>query len=146
MKYLSAIAACLLLAVTVVSAQTYGAQTTTLATNAVAASSTETLSTVIDCGKQDTVAVQIAFKMSGSGTGNQTLTFERSVDGISYETLAAKKTAVVIAATGATTSVTVTNIPSYGAKYIKLSSWANADAGVYTTNMVVKYAVKIPAR
>ena len=145
MKYLIAIIASLLLVVSA-NAQTYAVQNLSLATNAVAASSTETLSSVIDCGKQDTVAVMLQFKMSTSGTGNQTFTFARSVDGTSYETLAGKQTAVVVAATGATTSTTVTNIPSYGAKYIKLISWANADAGAYTTNMVVKYAVKIPAR
>lgn len=103
---------------------------------------------VIYCGKQASVPVSIAFKMDGAGTGAQTLVFARSVDGSKYESLAAKRTTVGIAATGATESITVTNIPTYGAAYIKLVSWANgetAGSGVNATNIVLKWGEKIGA-
>lgn len=127
-----------------VNAQTYATQSLTV-TNAVAASSTETLNQIIDCRKQKDVAVQIAFKMSSTGTGNQTFVFDRSVDGSAWNSLAADKTTVVIAATGATLSVTTTNINTYGCGYLRLVSWQNGQAGQYATNTAVKYGIKIAA-
>ena len=131
-------------AVASASAQIYAPQTLTVMAP-IAGSATSTSNTVINVNKQKDVAVSIGFLMSSSGTGNQTLTFQRSVDGVSWETLAASKTVVVIAATGATESITVTNIPSNGAGYIRLATWANGQADRTLTNTVLSYAVKIGA-
>lgn len=98
--------------------------------------------------KQTSVAVAISFKLDDTGTnGVQTLTFERSVDNSNWETLAAKKTVIGIASTGETVSTTVTNIPLYGAGFLRLSTWLNGDGTgghgvIAATNIVVKFAEK----
>lgn len=125
-------------------AQVYNVQTLTNACS-VAASGTLTGGTpTIDVRKQKDVAVQIVLGLPSSGTDVMTYTFERSVDGSNWETLAAKKTVVGIAATGATTSTTVTNINTYGCGYIRLASVANGSSSLALTN-TVKYALKINA-
>jgi hypothetical protein len=144
MKKILTIISVLGLFASAVNAQTYAAQSVTV-TNAIAASSTENLNQVIDCRKQKDVAIQISFKMSSSGTGNQTFVFDRSVDGSTWNSLAADKTTVVVAATGATLSTTVTNLNTYGAGFLRLVSWQNGQAGQYATNTSVKYGIKIAA-
>ena len=113
------------------------------ATNCVAAASTATINQVFDVRKQKDVAVQISFLMSSTGTGNQTLTFQRSIDNSNWESETAKKTVIVIAATGATKTTTVTNIPTEGAGYIRLATWQNGQAGQYATNIACFYGLKI---
>ena len=130
--------------VTSAKAQIYASQNMTVMAP-IAGSATSTSNSVIYVGKQKDVAVSFSFLMSSTGTGNQTLTFQRSVDGVNWETLAASKTVVVIAATGATESCTVTNIPSNGAGYIRLATWANGQSGQTCTNTALSYAIKIGA-
>lgn len=144
MKNILTIIAALGLFSSAVNAQTYAAQSITV-TNAIAASSSETINGVMDVRKQKDVAVQIQFLMSSTGTGNQTFVFARSVDNVNWNSLAADHTTVVVAATGATLSVTTTNLPTYGCGYIRLESWANGQAGQYATNTAVKYGIKIAA-
>jgi hypothetical protein len=100
---------------------------------------------VIYVQKQKDVAVQIYFKLSDSDTANQTFVFQRSVDGVNYESLSAKMDTIVVAATGATASITVTNINTYGAGYIKLKSIQNGSSTGNLTNLVISYGVKINA-
>lgn len=114
---------------------------------AIDANSTTTLasSVVFDVRKQKDVSLML--KWTGLDTGSNgvvTFTFARSVDGTTFESLAAKRTSVGIASTGAASNVCITNIPSYGAGYIKLISIVNDDsAGL--TNIVIKAATKIGA-
>ena len=125
--------------------QTYSPQTIYGGTSNITASSTATINAGIDCRKQKKVGVQVQFKLSGSGTDNQVLTFERSLDGSNWETLAANKHTITVAATGATESVTIDEIDCKGAGYLRLASWQNGSSSRYTTNVVVKYALKINA-
>lgn len=111
------------------------------ATQFVAGGGTTNINASIDVRKQNTVAVSIAFKMTGTDTSTNVLTFQRSLDNSTWETLAAKKTAIGIAATSGTQTVTVTNIPTYGAGYIRLATWLN-EGSESATNIVVSYAIK----
>ena len=112
-----------------------------------AANSATTLasSVVFDVRKQKDVAVMLRWVGLDTGSnGVVSFTFARGVDGSTFETLAAKRTVIAIASTGAATNVCITNIPSYGAGFIKLISLANDDsAGL--TNIVIKEATKIGA-
>lgn len=125
----------------------YDGETATLRTNAVVASSAEFLYTKIPCGGQKDVAVHIEFNMSAADTSAQTFVFARSVTGSTndLETLSAKQTAVVIPATGATRSLTITNIPTFGAGTLYLIYSTNAAASAYRTNLIVKYGEKTMA-
>lgn len=136
---------CLFTAVTA-SAQvpTYAPQTLIsyigTATNCAGSAATN-VAAVIDCRKQASVTIQAVTRNDGSGTDNIGFFFQRSVDGTSYE---ATGQLVTIAAKGASDAVLVTNLPSSGCGFIKLAYITNAAAAtVNTTNIVVKYAVKI---
>lgn len=145
MKKLIMLIGALAIAAISTQAQTYSAQNVGLGLTAIAATGASNILATLDVRKQKDVAVQIDFKLSGSGTGNQTLVFERSVDGSTWTTLSADKSSVVIAATSGTVSTTVTNLPTYGCGWIRLATWTNADASRYVTNLTVKYAIKINA-
>lgn len=136
-------------AICVTEAAGYDSETLTLATNNVAAASAAFEYAKIPCGGQKDVAVHIEFSMDGAGTAAQTFVFGRSVTGSTndIETLGAARTVVGIAATGNTRSVTVTNIPTYGAGFIYLiySTNATAAAGVTRTNTIIKYGEKTMA-
>lgn len=114
-------------------------------TNYIYVGSTSNLNLAIDCRYQSTVAVAIAFQLDGTEAPVQTLTFQRSVDGSNWETLAGKKSVVGITGTSDTQSVTITNLPTYGAGFIRLASWANASTNQSVTNYIVKYSVKMNA-
>ena len=107
-----------------------------------AATTTVTKNLVIDCSKQAGVGVQITGKASGASVSNLVFTFTRSVDGSQYDTVGQTVTFV---GNGATTKSILTNLPSYGANYIKLTTYAWDDPATYVTNLSVKYAVKISA-
>jgi hypothetical protein len=125
----------------------YDAETATLRTNAVLASSAEALWAKIPCGGQKDVAVHIEFNMSAADTSAQTFVIARSVSGATndVETLAAKTSVVGIAATGTTRSVTITNIPTLGSGTLYILYSTNAAASAYRTNLIVKYGEKTQA-
>lgn len=126
-------------------AKAYDAETVTLRTNAVTASSAEFLYTKIPCAKQSTVDVHIEFASSGADTANKSFFFSRTVTGATndIETLVTRWQPVTIAATGTTTTKTITNLPTYGASHLVLVYATNAaGAGTYMTNLVVKYGEK----
>ena len=102
---------------------------------------------VIPCGKQKDVAVHIEFSMNAADTSAQTFVFARSVTGATndVESLAAKWTVVGIAATGNTRSVTVTNIPTYGAGSLIYIYSTNAAATAVRTNTIIKFGEKTDA-
>lgn len=123
----------------------YDGETATLRTNAITASSAEWLYTKIPCAKQSTVDVHLEFASSGADTGVKTFYFSRTVTGSTndIETLASRWQTVAITSTGATTTKTITNLPTYGASHLVLVYATNATtAGTYLTNLVVKYGEK----
>ncbi len=125
---------------------TYGVATAVsyigISTN-VAGSAATNLAAVISCGKQASVTVQAVSRNDASGTAAMGYFFQRSVDGVSYETTGQY---VTIAANGTSDAILITNLPTLGCGYIKLAYLTNAAAAtVNTTNLVVKYGVKMSA-
>lgn len=107
-----------------------------------AATTTVTRNFVIDVGKQANVGVQITANVSAASVSNLVFTFQRSVDGSQYDTVGQTVTWV---GNGTNTKSILTNLPSSGARYIKLTTYAWDDPATYVTNLSVKYAVKISA-
>lgn len=125
----------------------YDSDTVTLQTNACTASAAAFEYAKIPCGGQKDVAVHIEFNMSAADTSAQTFYFTRSVTGSTndIETLVSRWQPVGIAATGTTRSLTITNIPTYGAGTIVFCYSTNAAASAYRTNLIVKKAEKTMA-
>lgn len=107
-----------------------------------AATTTVTKNLVIDCSKQASVGVLISQKCSGASVSNMVYTFVRSVDGSTYDTIG---TTVTVTGNGTNQKSVLTNLPSYGANYIKLTTYAWDDPATYCTNMSMSYGVKISA-
>lgn len=144
-KLLSLIVAAATVVAIIPQALAYDADTITLRTNSVTASSAEFLYAKIPCAKQSAIDVHIQFASSGADTANKTFYFSRTVTGSTndIETLAARWQPVAIAATGTTTTKTITNLPTYGASHLVLVYSTNAaGAGTYMTNLVVKAGEK----
>lgn len=130
---------------TIANAQSYGVATPSLGNfTSVAATATSNNIVVIDCKKAQNVAIEVNFKLSGAGTGNQTLTLTKSLDGstTTADTVAAGKHTWILAGNGTTTVTGTTNIATGGAGFLILQSWANGDASRYATNISVRYSVK----
>ncbi len=104
------------------------------------ATTTTTKNLVIDCSKQANVGVVISQKASGASNSNMVYTFKRSVDGSTYDTVG---TTVTVVGNGATQVTVLTNLPSWGANYIKLTTYAWDDPATFCTNMSMSYGVKI---
>lgn len=129
-------------------AQSYTVVTPSLGTQtSVAASQTSNNIVVIDCKKAKDVGVQVRFNLSGAGTGVQTLTFAKSLDGstATVDTVAAGLHEWKLTANGSAYVVGTTNFPTDGAGYLILKSWANGDGSRIAQNISLKYSVKIGA-
>ncbi len=107
-----------------------------------AATTTITRNFVIDVGKQAGVGVQITANASAASVSNLVFTFTRSVDNVQFDTVGQTVTWV---GNGTNTKSILTNLPSFGARYIKLTTFAWDDPATYVTNLSVRYAVKISA-
>lgn len=115
----------------------------TPAITVVGGTASNTPNAVIDVRGQDSVCVQITQTYDGAGTANMGYYFTRSVDGSTYSG-ATGANYVTVAGTGNTPVTIVTNIPSFGAGFIKLAYVTNASAGSVTaTNLSVKWAAKL---
>lgn len=128
------------------SAQTpvYAAQTLGLYTNWCTASAAMLMTNiVIDCRKQNNVALQVSMYGDRAGTGAVKLYYLHSADGVTYET--SLQSINLSALAGNTQVVTVTNLPSYGLGFIQLSYLTNADGSANISNVVMKYSIKISA-
>lgn len=106
----------------------------------IALSTATNVASVIDVGKQSSVAVQLTCTGDGASTDNMHYYFAYSVDGTTFD---ANSKIVTVALSGTTTKTIVTNLPSFGCQYIKLSLATNS-SGVGVTN-TAKYLVKISA-
>jgi len=140
MKKLILLAGLALALVLPAAAQQYTVNSLTLATNTIAASTTESGdSSAVTITRFSNVGVQITFQGSGAGTGDQTLIFKHSVDGSTYSTLS--PISITVAANGTTAVCLTTNISLVGVGYLKLDSWQNA-ATNSVTNCVIKVSTK----
>ncbi len=106
------------------------------------ATTTTTRNFVMDVGKQAGVGVQITCNASAATISNLVFTFTRSVNGSQYDTVGQTVTFI---ANGTNTKSILTNLPSYGARFIKLTTYAWDDPATYITNLSVYYGVKISA-
>ena len=138
-KTLSIIAVCVL----ALSASAQNTYVNLTIPDTIAGGVTTNVAQVIDVTKQASVAVQATFAFAASSSnGVQTLTFSWSNDRSQWTT----QTKAVGLTPNSTTAVSVlTNLPTYGARYMRLDSWANGDGVAVITNIVVNYAVKVGA-
>jgi hypothetical protein len=125
-------------------AQRYVEQTLATGLTTIGASTTSNCAsgTVIDCRKQQNVAVSARFCLTGAGTSATTFTFLKSVDGVNFDTDPNSKITWAPVGTGATTVVATTNLAVAGVGYLKLTSIQNGNNSVLT-NEFVKYAIKM---
>jgi len=121
-------------------AQTYGVQT--LGSFTAVGEAATNVAYVVDVRKQASVTLQWDRVSSGAGAQVISLAFSRSTDGSTYNSTLDSLT---LASGGATATTTVTNIPTYGAGYIKIHYMTNANASTVFTTNTLKYAVKIGA-
>lgn len=93
----------------------------------------------LDCRKQSSVAVQISQTLDGNSTDPLGYFFQRSVDGTNWSVPGQY---VTVASVNLTRIVTITNIPTYGAGYVKLTYMTNVGAAA-ATNVFIRWAQKL---
>jgi hypothetical protein len=108
-------------------------------TNNIAANTLNTYGTSIPVVRGSTVALQASFKLVGSGTSGVNFLFNRSVDGVIWETNAITWT---IAATATTTNAATTNITIGSTGFLMLNTSTNNNATA-TTNLLLKAGQKV---
>lgn len=143
MKKVLPLIALLALFVTTASAQTapvYASQT--FPAFSVAATAGTNVGLVIDTRKQASVDIQIELMADASGAYTFTVPFQYSLDGITYAGM--RSGAIAISFNGVTKQTVVTNIPTFGAGYVKIPHLTNATASIAVTNGIIKYGIKIP--
>jgi hypothetical protein len=103
----------------------------------------------IDCRKHQNVAVHIRYASDGavsSPVTNIVLTFNKSLDGTTFSTVATDKiTWKLPLENGTSTNYATTNLSVGGLGYIRLESIASQDVTNSCTNIVFSYAMKIRA-
>jgi hypothetical protein len=97
---------------------------------------------VIDTRKQTSVDIQVELMADASGAYTFTVPFQYSLDGITYAGM--RSGAIAVSFNGVTKQTVVTNIPTYGAGYVKIPHLTNATASINVTNGVIKYGIKVP--
>lgn len=162
-KWVTEVVACLLLAALLMFAGNAGAQqynpaastaffaTTNGAstllnggTNTIAANSTNTYNSKVGLTKYDEVSLEISYAYTGAGTGIQTFNFASSNDGTNRAT-AGQTYSFTLAGNGTTPVTLVTNIYVGASGYLFLTTGANTNATLITTNLLVR-AVPKPSR
>jgi len=105
-----------------------------------ATSNYSTAAFTADVRKQKNIGILLSWKMTGSGTDNTVITFERSLDNSTWD---GTHTFALTKANNGTTVVTVgTNLALNGFGYIRLKSIVNGDSGDAVTNLLLQYAIK----
>ncbi len=109
-----------------------------------AAQSATNVAWVIDCSKQANVAITFRVMFGESGTTNSCNAFiTRSLDGTYYADTG-QLIAIPQAQAGSASTV-ITNIPSQGAQFLKVSYLTNNAATANITNIYASYLTKISA-
>lgn len=127
---------------------TYAPQVLTIPATVPATTTTNLASPpTIDIRKQSTCFVQISCAQLSASTSNSLFRFQRSVDGITWDTNTFKD--IQIGAAGSTVITINTNLAydgwASGAGYVRLYSIANTPSITIMTNLAAQYAVKISA-
>src|SRR5947207_12494677 len=115
---------------------------TILANGSITALGTSTWNVVVDCGKQANVGVMISQVNGAAGVSNTVYSYTRSIDGVTYDTTGGS---VTVPSNGTNVVSVLTNLPSFGANYIKFTTGVSVDAATFTTNIYITYGVKISA-
>lgn len=107
------------------------------------ASSSTNLNTVIDVGHQASVGVQLTVGFNALGSTNSAFfLFTRSADGVTYDTVGQQVSFAPLSTTA--TATIITNLPSYGARFIKINAVSNnVAAAIGMTNVAGGYAIKL---
>lgn len=133
MKYIIAI-----IAAVAITASVHAQQYNTGSITTVVAASTTTNTTsgigVFAVQKYEDVTIWTNTKIADSGTDNTVVSFAKSADGTTYETV--PSVVITVANTGTTAVNTITNINVGAAGYLKLVSVVNGDASGNLTNIV----------
>lgn len=98
---------------------------------------------VIECDRQQNVALVFSFNQSGASTSNVVYTLERSVDRSNWDT--ATTYVFSIPSTGTTRVNYGTNINVGAFRYLRVKTIANSTALTTMTNYGVSYAIKANA-
>lgn len=96
---------------------------------------------VIDCRKQQNLALQWKFNGDQAGNSNVVLTISQSVDGISYGQTRTWSTA----STGTSTNLVFTNYVVAGIGFLRVDAESSANDVANITNQSLWYGTKISA-
>lgn len=121
---------------------TYGYQTLLSSCFITNSATINPTNSVIDIGKQASTLLQITQYASAACNSNVVYYISRSVDGVTFETT--PLTVITYVLNGTNQLTYATNIPSWGAGYMKISKIVNASdvTNIYTS---LSYGVKISA-
>jgi len=89
--------------------------------------------------KVDSLGLELQYVSNGAGVSNLTVTLQRSLDGLVWETT--PKFTWVVPFNGTTAAVAYTNLPNTvlgPAAYIRIYSISNSDSVFYATNVVCR--------
>lgn len=125
--------------------QAYGVITPTITVNGVNAGESVATSCVFDVRKQKDIAINIASAFSDAGNSNTVYTFYKSLDGTTWSTVTSDHFTWTIAGNGTNVVRSTANFDVGAIGWIKIGLLANDHATSYTTNIVVKYAIKTKA-
>lgn len=113
-------------------------QSVTAVTLATCTASTATnIAVVLDVRQQNKVEIQLEAYHTSAGAVTLTLPYQRSVDGVTYETAL---TSLALSVNGVTKQTVVTNITVNNAGWIKFPYMTNASA-INTTNFALRYGL-----
>jgi hypothetical protein len=124
LKTVAAVALVLVVGLNLAQAQQYSTAKTRIA---VAASGTSNNVAVCTATKYEDVAIHVKTTLAGSGTDNTTISYSKSLDGVTYETT--PSVVLTIANTGTTAVNTLTNVTLGAVGYLRLTSIVNGDTG-----------------
>lgn len=110
-------------------------------TNHIPAAATNTLNSPITLTRYDQMAIQLVFKLNGSGTSATVWNFDHSADGTNYTTGAL---ALSLSANGTTAVTITTNITVNATGYWRLRTVENPNASAITNLQVMVW--KKPSR
>ena len=109
-------------------------------TNAYAATSTNAVTdATVNLTKHDLVALEVSFKLTGSGTSAVLFNFHESLDGTAFDDTAVQALSLTAAGTTTVRAVVPVNVGAVG--YLGLRSVGNPNASGIT-NLVIRAATK----
>jgi hypothetical protein len=106
----------------------------TQGTNAIAANATVTPNVVVPVTKHSAIGLQVSTSSSAGAAGNVVTSFQRSVDGVTWETT--PSVTMTNAVSGNSTVTAVTNITTGGVGFLRLNTIASSANGSLTNTAV----------